>query len=97
MSLGDRRGFAGLILALVGIAITILWPTARGIGWIAIAAAVGLGICWGVLEFKRPKEVPSFVLVFGAPLGGQRLTCLDNDAQPLRSESSAQLRHRVFR
>jgi hypothetical protein len=73
ISLGDRLGIAGLILACVGIGFTILWPTARWIGWIAIIAAIGLIICWAVLELKRPKELPSFVFVFGAPLG-------DNDS-----------------
>jgi hypothetical protein len=69
MSLGDRLGIAGLTSAFIGIGIAILWPTVRWIGWIAIFAAIGLVICWGVLELKRPKEVPSFVFVFGAPLG----------------------------
>ena len=73
MSLGDRLGIAGLISACIGIGIAILWPTAKWIGWIAVIAAIGLVICWGVLRFKRPKEVPSFVFVFGAPLG-------DNDS-----------------
>jgi hypothetical protein len=73
MSFGDRLGIAGLILACIGIGIAILWPTARWVGWIAIFSAIGLLICWGVLEFKRPKEAPSFVFVFGAPLG-------DNDS-----------------
>jgi len=69
MSLGDRLGIAGLTAAFIGIGIAILWPTVRWIGWIAIFVAVGLVICWGVLELKRPKKVPSFVFVFGAPLG----------------------------
>jgi hypothetical protein len=73
MSRGDRLGIAGLILACFGIGITVLWPTARLIGWIAIIVGVGFGIYWGLLEFKRPKVVPSFVFVFGAPLG-------DNDS-----------------
>ena len=45
----------------------------RWIGWVAMFAATGLGICWVVLELKRPKNLPSFVFVFGAPLG-------DNDS-----------------
>jgi hypothetical protein len=73
MSLGNRLGIAGLILACVGIGFTILWPAVRWIGWIAIIAAIGLIICWVVLELKPPKELPSFVFVFGAPLG-------DNDS-----------------
>lgn len=66
---GYRLGIVGLILACVGIAITILWPTVRSIGWVAIAVAIGLGALWTVLEFKRQKLYPSFVFVFGAPLG----------------------------
>ena len=73
MSRGDRLGVAGLVLALVGIGIAVLWPTARWIGWTAIVVAVGLVVYWGVLEVKRPKDLPSFVFVFGAPLG-------DNDS-----------------
>jgi hypothetical protein len=73
MPLGDRLGIAGLISAFIGIGITILWPTVRWIGWIAIVVAIGLVICWSVLELKRPKELPSLLFVFGAPLG-------DNDS-----------------
>lgn len=73
MSLTDRSlAIAGLVLACIGVGIAILWPTVRWIGWIAIIAAIA-GICWVVLEFRRPKESPSFVFVFGAPLG-------DNDS-----------------
>jgi hypothetical protein len=69
MSRGDRLGIAGLILGLIGIAIAILWPTVKWVGWGAVAVAIGLGICWAILEFKRPIEVPSLVFAFGAPLG----------------------------
>jgi hypothetical protein len=74
MSRGDRLGIAGLVLALVGIGIAVLWPTERWIGWVAILVATGLVVYWGVLELKRPKQLPSFVFVFGAPLG-------DNNSQ----------------
>src|SRR5574340_1824163 len=69
MSNGHRLGVIGLIFACVGIGITILWPTVRWIGWIALAAAILLCILWCILEFKRPKQLPSFIFVFGAPLG----------------------------
>lgn len=69
MSRGDRLGIAGLILALIGIGIAVLWPTVRWIGWLAIIAAIVLCVRWALLEFERPKESPSFVFVFGAPLG----------------------------
>jgi hypothetical protein len=63
----------GVILGCIGLGITILIPTVRWIGWIAIAAAIAIGTWWVVLEFTRAKELPSFVFVFGAPLG-------DNDS-----------------
>jgi hypothetical protein len=69
MSCGDRLGIAGLILGLIGIAIAILWPTVKWVGWGAVVVAIGLGICWAILEFERPIVVPSLVFVFGAPLG----------------------------
>lgn len=69
MSRGDRLGIAGLISACIGIGITILWPTVRWIGWVAIVIAVALIVGWGVLEIKRSRQLPSFVFVFGAPLG----------------------------
>jgi hypothetical protein len=72
MSRGDRIGIAGLILACIGIGITILWPTARLIGWLAIIAAIGSGIWWAVLEFKRSKESPSWVENFRQERLGDR-------------------------
>lgn len=69
MSSGNRLGAVGLILACVGIGITILWPTVRWIGWVAIVVAILLVAFWGILELKRPKQLPSFIFVFGAPLG----------------------------
>jgi hypothetical protein len=69
MSLGDRLGIAGLISACIGIGVAILWPTVRWIGWTALISALVLVICWTILEFGRPREVPSLVFVFGAPLG----------------------------
>lgn len=69
MSSGYRLGVVGLILACVGIGINILWPTAKLIGWVAIVIAVVWVVLWGILEFKRPKQLPSFLFVFGAPLG----------------------------
>jgi hypothetical protein len=69
MSLEKRIAIVGLILACIGIAITIPWPTVKLIGYLAFLVAIGLGIWWVVLEVRRPKELPSFVFVFGAPLG----------------------------
>jgi hypothetical protein len=47
----------GLIVAFIGTAITILWPTKRWIGWMFLAAAAGLAVWWLVQEFKMPLIV----------------------------------------
>lgn len=73
MSSGDRLGVLGLILACLGIAIAALLPSVKWIGWIAIVIAVGLIAFWSIWEFRRPKQLASFVFIFGAPLG-------DNDS-----------------
>ena len=69
MSRGDRLGITGVILACVGIGIAILWPSVRWIGWAAILVAIVLIVWWVVLETWWPQQTPSFVFVFGAPLG----------------------------
>lgn len=86
MSRGDRLGIVGLILACVGIGIAILWPTVRWIGWIAILAAIGLIVCWGVLELKRPKQLPSFIFVFGIPLGDNNSSAQRQAVNQLESQ-----------
>jgi len=53
MSLGDRLGLAGLAMALIGTAITILWPDKKWIGWLSLILAVGLLAGWAVLEIKE--------------------------------------------
>jgi hypothetical protein len=52
MGLGDRLGFVGILLALIGIAITLLWPTKRWIGWVCLVLAGILGLSWAGLEFR---------------------------------------------
>lgn len=49
MELGDHLGIAGLILGLIGIGITILWPTKKWIAYVCFVFAVILGIFWFVL------------------------------------------------
>jgi hypothetical protein len=53
MSLGDRLGLAGLAMALIGIAIPILWPDKKWIGWLSLILAVLLAIGWAVLEIRK--------------------------------------------
>jgi hypothetical protein len=40
MSLGDRLGWAGLIMAFLGIALAFLWPDKKWIGWLCLIATV---------------------------------------------------------
>lgn len=51
MSLGDRLGWVGVILALIAIAAPYLWPDKRWIGWVSLCFAVMLVVTWGWLEF----------------------------------------------
>jgi hypothetical protein len=52
MQLGDNLGFAGLIIAVIGIGVTILWPTKRWIGYGCFVLTGLLGICWGVMAYQ---------------------------------------------
>ena len=56
MSLGDRLGLAGVILAFIAIAAPYLWPDKKWIGWIALGCALMLGLAWGWMEFGN--EIP---------------------------------------
>jgi hypothetical protein len=57
MEFSDRLGWVALIMAFVGIAITILWPTKRWIGWASLGLAVVLGVVWAWIEFRpRPAK-----------------------------------------
>jgi hypothetical protein len=58
MQLGDHLGFAGLAMALIGIAIAVLWPNKRWIGYLCLVGAVGLLIWWGTLAYKAKTESP---------------------------------------
>jgi hypothetical protein len=63
MELGDRLGAAGLIMCLIGLGITILWPTKRWIGWISLGLGLLLGLGWGFLEMGAKKRDDSKVEV----------------------------------
>lgn len=52
MSLGDRLGLGGLIVAFFGIAAFYLWPEKKSIGWVSLAAALALVLTWLSIEFK---------------------------------------------
>jgi len=54
MEFSDRLGWIALIIALIGIAITILWSTKRWIGWVSLCLAAVLGVVWGWLEVRAP-------------------------------------------
>ena len=56
LSFGDRVGIAGLIMALFGIGITILWPTKRWLGWVFLAAGISGCLAWAWLEFRPPAS-----------------------------------------
>jgi hypothetical protein len=59
LSLGDRLGIVGLIMAIFGIAITILWPDKKWVGWTFLAVGILACLGWGWLEFKlliKPKS-----------------------------------------
>jgi hypothetical protein len=49
MSIDTRIGLAGLIVALIGVAATYLWPDKKLIGWICFSLAALLIIGWATL------------------------------------------------
>jgi hypothetical protein len=58
MSLGDNLGAWGLIVCLIGIGITILWPTQKWLGWLCIGVAALLIIGWAALAIKGHRTTP---------------------------------------
>jgi hypothetical protein len=67
MQLGDNLGFAGLIFGVAGVGITILWPTKRPIGYVCIAVAVLIAVCWGIISLR--KEKPAYPLKVDVKVG----------------------------
>jgi hypothetical protein len=47
----DRLGLAGVLLALISLAATILWPEKKWIGWLSLSCAVILLVGWAWMEF----------------------------------------------
>ena len=50
MTLGDRLGIAGLVVALIGISTVYLFPEKKWIGWFSLILAGCLLLGWGVME-----------------------------------------------
>jgi len=62
MSFSDRLGLAGVVLALIALAATYLWPDKKWIGWVALFCAVALLFTWGWLELGT--ELPRLRLQY---------------------------------
>lgn len=54
MALADRVGLGGLILTLASLAIAILWPNKKWVGWASLGLAVVLSAIWLWLEIRTP-------------------------------------------
>ncbi len=52
MSLGDRLGIVGVVVALFAIAAPYLWPDRKWIGWLSLILAGVLLLGWAVLEIQ---------------------------------------------
>ena len=70
MSLGDRLGFAGLLVAVIGVGLVYLWPDKRWIGWVCVGIAALLATSWGTLELKQKLGDSSASLWLSIALGG---------------------------
>ncbi|HEV1994508.1 MAG TPA: hypothetical protein VGR03_09260 [Candidatus Acidoferrum sp.] len=74
MSLGDRLGIAGLVVAFFGIGITVLWPDQKWIGWLCLGIAGLLILLWFLMELRillgfiksHPKPIAVLALIIGA-------------------------------
>jgi hypothetical protein len=86
MSFGDRLGILGLIVAVLGIGLTILWPK-KALGWACIVMAIAIGGWWAILEVHdnthpevvTVKTLPTITwpdpspIEFGTPLSKKQL------------------------
>jgi|ERR1035438_1386241 hypothetical protein len=48
-----RLGWAGLIMALFGIAATYIWPDKKWIGWVCLVLTATLVLWWGTAEIRQ--------------------------------------------
>jgi len=53
MSFDSRIGIASLIVGLLGIGITIVFPQQKWIGWLFIGLALLGGAGWGLIEYRE--------------------------------------------
>jgi len=52
MEVGNRWGVSGMILGLLAIAIPVLWPDKKWVGWVCLAAALVVMAIWLWLEIR---------------------------------------------
>jgi hypothetical protein len=92
LSLGDRLGIAGLIMALLGIAAAYIWPDKKWIGWVCLFLAAGLFLFWGVAELKQQVRGATASLVIsiciGCIVGGGVAAILWFSSPPREPESA---------
>jgi hypothetical protein len=74
MSFDSRIGLAGLLMALIGVAVAYLWPDKKWIGWTCCCLAGLLIIGWSTLEIRSYLKASQFSMWLsvgiGAILGG---------------------------
>jgi hypothetical protein len=68
MQLGDHIGVAGILIGLIGLALTFLFPTKRWIGWVVLAFAVILCVLWLCLTLRSRKEETGHAEKLPAPI-----------------------------
>src|SRR5437588_12225149 len=98
MSFGDRVGIAGLAMALIGIAVAILWPDKKWIGYVALGLSVVLVTGWIVFEVKERLGTGwgslGLSIIAGAIFGGVAAALIWHNLSPTerrRSPASAAL------
>lgn len=72
--LGDHLGFASLVVGVVGVAITILWPTKRRVGYVCLAGAFLVCVCWGWSASRSKPDEGHIQRVPTSPVITQRDT-----------------------
>jgi hypothetical protein len=72
MSFGDRLGIAGVVLALLAIAISSLWPDKRWIGQVGFGLAFLMLVGWSTWEIRQKwsgRMAFALALIVGAAFG----------------------------
>ena len=75
MSFGDRLGIAGLLIALIAIALMYLAPERKEVGWIALFVAILLVAIWAYLEaanwlLRKFQTAPVITTIIVGIVGG---------------------------